>query len=72
MSVDTEKLHAADHAAQFLIRYENSPPGERAEYKDWLAESPMHVREALLAQFHDTLLRALFRSGVPQDVSTYL
>jgi ferric-dicitrate binding protein FerR (iron transport regulator) len=60
---DTETLFLADRAAEWLVRLETASPQEHAEFRRWLAESPLHVREALAATAVHLLLVHLFCSS---------
>jgi transmembrane sensor len=60
---DTERLLPDELAAQWLVRLETASPKEHAEFQRWLSESPLHVREALLAAATRLLLTHLLRNG---------
>jgi len=60
MNTDTEQLSIAEQAAEWLVRLETASAQERAEFWNWLRESPLHVREALAAQACHLQLSQLF------------
>ena len=60
---DTGTLFLADRAAEWLLRLESVSPQEHAEFRSWLVESPLHVREALAATAVHLLLIHLFSHG---------
>jgi ferric-dicitrate binding protein FerR (iron transport regulator) len=57
-----EKLLIAERAAEWLSRLEVASADERAEFWKWLTESPLHVREVLIAKACDTMIRNALRN----------
>jgi transmembrane sensor len=53
------ELQVAEQAAEWLERLKTADALERAQYADWLRESPLHVREMCLAACWDTVLTAI-------------
>lgn len=60
MNVHTDKS-IAEHAAEWLVKLDAATADERAEFEKWLRQSPLHVREVLLAHVLDIELRDHFR-----------
>lgn len=60
MTVHKDKS-IAEQAAEWLKRLKTAKREVRQEFLDWLSESPLHVREVLLALTLDTELRLYFR-----------
>jgi ferric-dicitrate binding protein FerR (iron transport regulator) len=72
MSTDTQ-LTIAEEAAQWLERLKNADLSERQEFWMWLLESPAHVREVLVANACDLLLKHAFARPIlvprtPEDL----
>jgi ferric-dicitrate binding protein FerR (iron transport regulator) len=63
MSTDTQ-LTIAEEAAEWLERLESADLAERQKFWAWLLESPAHVREILVANACDVLLKHAFTRSV--------
>ena len=61
--MDTEKLLIAERAAEWMIRLETATAKERAEFWQWLCQSPLHVGEVLAAKACHLQLTELLRKG---------
>jgi ferric-dicitrate binding protein FerR (iron transport regulator) len=68
MSTDTQ-LTMAEEAAQWLERLKSADLSERQQFWTWLLESPAHVREVLVANACDLLLKQAFTQPVPASSS---
>ena len=71
MNMDMEKLLLAERAAEWLIRLETATPAERAEFWEWVTQSPLHVKEMIAASVIDAELHRLMRGG-SIDVNKYI
>jgi transmembrane sensor len=71
MDTDTEKLLIAEQAAEWLIRLETATPAERAEFWEWLTQSPLHVKEMIAASVVDAEVRRVMRGG-SIDANTHI
>jgi ferric-dicitrate binding protein FerR (iron transport regulator) len=49
MEPDVELLLIAERAAEWLVRLDRASEKERAEFVQWLNDSPLHMREMLAA-----------------------
>jgi ferric-dicitrate binding protein FerR (iron transport regulator) len=47
----------AEHAAEWLCRLQTAGAAEKAQFMQWLRQSPSHVREMLIAMAWDDFLR---------------
>jgi ferric-dicitrate binding protein FerR (iron transport regulator) len=64
MSTETQ-LTIAEEAAEWLERLESADLAERQKFWAWLLESPAHVREVLVANACDLLLKHAFTRPIP-------
>lgn len=63
MDADTERLLVAERAAGWLVRLDTATQEERAEFVEWLRQSPLHVAEFLAAKATQVQLAQLFQNG---------
>lgn len=65
MEPDIELLMIAERAAEWLVRLDSASAKERAEFQQWLSDSPVHMREMLAATACHLVLNGLCNGRPP-------